>query len=68
MYYVYVQNRQYRMRSGALLSQCAYTERPIPPLVEEKTPLPSSDQRDTKIQVATISFPEWLQRVAMVLS
>jgi hypothetical protein len=30
-------------RSSAVLSQRAYTEGPIPPLVEEETPLPSSD-------------------------
>jgi hypothetical protein len=34
--------------STALLSQRAYTERPISPLIEEKTPLPSSDKRRHK--------------------
>jgi hypothetical protein len=32
-----------RRRSTVLLIQSAYTERPIPPLVEEETTLPSSD-------------------------
>jgi hypothetical protein len=32
-----------RRRSAVLLSQTAYTERLIPPLVEEQTPLCSSD-------------------------
>jgi hypothetical protein len=50
MYYVDVQQtmfslrvRERRRRSAALLSQSAYIERPIPPLVEEVSPLPISD-------------------------
>jgi hypothetical protein len=39
--------RERRRRSAALLSQSAYTERPIPPLVEQETLLPSSDRGDT---------------------
>jgi hypothetical protein len=36
--------RERRRRSAALLSRSANIERPIPPLVEEETPLPSSDK------------------------
>jgi hypothetical protein len=38
-----VQSQSERGRSAVVLSQSAYTERPIPPLVEEETPLPISD-------------------------
>jgi hypothetical protein len=42
-----------RTRSGALLSQSAYTERPTPLLVEEATPLPSSDGTHTHTHTHT---------------
>jgi hypothetical protein len=53
MYYVDVSSE--RERGGErevsdLLSQSAYNERPIPPLVKEETPLPSSDVEDTDTQ------------------
>jgi hypothetical protein len=42
-----------RRRFAASLCQSVYTERPIPPLVEEVTPLPSSDKGKTHGQKIT---------------
>jgi hypothetical protein len=41
--------RRWRRRFAALLSQSVYTERTIPPLVEEETLLPRSDRGHTEI-------------------
>jgi hypothetical protein len=56
MYSAYVQNSHHQREEGevgcsallcsAQLSQSAYTERPNP-LIEEETPLPSSDRGNT---------------------
>jgi hypothetical protein len=42
------ERRRSRRTSAALLSQSAYTERPIPPLPEEETSSPSSGKGDTQ--------------------
>jgi hypothetical protein len=48
--------RERKRRSAALLSQSAYTERPIPLLVEEETPLPSSDRGGHRQEGDSISL------------
>lgn len=66
MYYVNVQHRQYSVsiwegerkgRSTILFSQRAYTERLIPPLVEEETLLPGSSKGGTHRQTGRSHNP-----------
>jgi hypothetical protein len=49
MYYVHVPSERVRRGGGSanLLSQSSYTGRPLPPFVEEETPLTSSDMEGT---------------------
>jgi hypothetical protein len=55
--------RERRGKSTALLIQSTYTERPIPPLTEEETSLPSSDGgRHADTQTGRISHKPTLAK------